>query len=138
MRASGVPDFPDPSASGGFALPTGIDPQSPAFESAQAKCQKLLPGGGFPALGSATHPTAQALVQMLEVSKCMRRHGVAGFPDPTTSIPTHMAGIGTVSDRDGVILVFPRSLDTQSPQFVRAAAACNFPLTNHAQDEPQG
>jgi hypothetical protein len=36
-----------------------------------------------------------------------------------------------VSDIDGVIFVFPASLDTQSQAFTRAAAACQFPLHNH-------
>jgi hypothetical protein len=36
-----------------------------------------------------------------------------------------------ISDIDGVMLVFPATLDTQSPAFTRAAAACQFPLHNH-------
>src|SRR5580658_5024278 len=83
MRKSGVPKFPDPPASGPIRFP--LDPSSPAFEAAQAKCQKLLPGGGP---GSATHPSAPALVQMLKVSKCMRRHGISEFPDPASSVPS--------------------------------------------------
>jgi hypothetical protein len=91
-----------------------------------------MPGGGFPGPGSTTHPSAQALAQMLKVAQCMRRHGISGFPDPTTSIPSNPpAGGGVISDRDGVILVFPARLDMQSPLFVRAAAACGFQLTNH-------
>jgi hypothetical protein len=61
----------------------------------------------------------------------MRRNGVPDFPDPTTTVPAPSAGIGEISDRDGVILVFPRSLDMQSPLFLRAAASCGFQLTNH-------
>jgi hypothetical protein len=39
MRAHGVPNFPDPSSSGAQGgLPAGIDPQSPAFESAARVC----------------------------------------------------------------------------------------------------
>lgn len=51
MRANGVPDFPDPNPGGGFLFQrgSGIDPSSPAFMAAQAKCKKLLPGGGPPA-----------------------------------------------------------------------------------------
>ena len=44
MRSHGVPNFPDPSGGGGFNLNgTGINPQSPSFESAQQRCFKLLP-----------------------------------------------------------------------------------------------
>ncbi len=132
MRSNGVPNFPDPSPSGGFQLSAGIDPSSPLFTTAQAKCQKRTPGGGFPTPGSTTHPSAQALAQMVEVAQCMRRHGSSGFPDPTTSIPSKPpVGGGVISDRDGVILVFPATLDMQSPRFVQAAAACGFQLTNH-------
>lgn len=39
MRAHGVPNFPDPSSSGGQdGLAAGIDPQSPAFQSAARVC----------------------------------------------------------------------------------------------------
>lgn len=51
MRSHGVPNFPDPKASGGgmeLAIPksAGIDPNSPQFKAAQKACQKLLPGQG--------------------------------------------------------------------------------------------
>jgi hypothetical protein len=61
----------------------------------------------------------------------MREHSVYDFPDPTASIPSIRAGLGEISDRDGVILVFPHTIDQQSPVFTRAAAACGFQLTNH-------
>ena len=38
---------------------------------------------------------------------------------------------GVISDIDGVILVFPSTIDEQSPQFTLAAAECAFPLHNH-------
>ena len=46
MRKNGVPNFPDPQ--GGKLIMkqgSGIDPNSPQFQAAQKKCQKLLPGG---------------------------------------------------------------------------------------------
>jgi hypothetical protein len=61
----------------------------------------------------------------------MHSHSIYDFPDPTTSMPKDLSGVGEVSDRGGVIFVFPRSLDTQSSQFTKAAAACNFSPTNH-------
>ncbi len=131
MRANGVPNFPDPNADGGFLFHTGngVDPSSPAFKTAQAKCQKLLPSGPTP--GSTTHPTAQWLAQMVQAAQCMRRHGVADFPDPATTVPSLQGFVGVVSDIEGAIFVFPSTLDTQSPAFTRAAAACRFPLHNH-------
>ncbi len=45
MRAHGVPNFPDPSSSGAQAgPPAGIDPQSPAFQTAARVCGA---GGSF-------------------------------------------------------------------------------------------
>ena len=51
MRSHGVPAFPDPAsgdASSSFAppgsTPAGLDPRSPIFQSALAKCGRLLTG----------------------------------------------------------------------------------------------
>jgi hypothetical protein len=135
MRSSGVPNYPDPKASGGFVLQagSGIDPSSPTFQAAEKKCSKLLPGGGPPAPGTETHPSAQALAQMVKAARCMRAHGVPDFPDPATKVTPlpRGSGGGVISDIDGVILEFPDSIDMQSSAFVRAAAVCKFPLHNH-------
>jgi hypothetical protein len=133
MRSHGVPNFPDPTpgSGGGVQLSigpsSGVNPQSPAFKSAQQSCQKLLPGGG-PGSGP---PSAEAKAQMLKVSQCMRAHGISGFPDPTTSDPTTSpqsspAGSGQVWGRDGVFLAIPNTIDTNSPAFKQAATACKF------------
>ena len=124
MRKSGVPDFPDPTGPGAIKIP--VAPTSPTFGSAQAKCYKLMPGGGPPIAGSATHPSAQALGQMVKVSQCMRRHGVSGFPDPSSMLPSNNSGVRVVTDMQGVILAFPFTLDMWSAAFARAEAACNF------------
>ena len=127
MRSHQVPNFPDPSVGGGggFNLNgTGINPQSSAFESAQRTCFKLLPGGG----PGAHHATAQALAQALQVSACMRRHGVSGFPDPTLkapSIPIRPA-YSIVEDRNGIVLAVPSTISASSPAFKQAATACGF------------
>ena len=124
MRANGVPNLPDPTGGGGIQIPSnsGIDPQSPAFKAAQAKCRKLLPGGG-PSTGP---PSAQAKLAMLKISECMRSHGVTGFPDPTTKLPSSPVGYAEVIDRGGVVLAVPRTIDVQSPVYRQAAAACGF------------
>jgi hypothetical protein len=52
MRSHGYPDFPDPSVQQGQAsvtLPSGIDPDSPQFQSAQRLCGlagQISAGGG--------------------------------------------------------------------------------------------
>jgi len=135
MRANGVPSFPDPSSGGGFRVPTGsaTESSSPTFAAARRKCAKLLPGGGIPGPGAGPPPSAQTVAHWVKVAQCMRRHGVSSFPDPTTTAPSNLLakGGGVISDRDGVILVLPHTLDTQSALFTRAAAACGFQLTNH-------
>jgi hypothetical protein len=80
MRSHGVTGFPDPSAHGGIELTpgSGLNPQSPAFQSAQQSCKHLLPGGGPP----ANVPESTKL-QLLRQAECMRTHGVPNFPDPT-------------------------------------------------------
>jgi len=133
MRSHGITDFPDPSSGGGFIFPASPGMiKSPQFQAAQEACQKYMPPGP----GSGPPPSAQAMAQMLKISQCMRRHGISDFPDPRTSVPPHGlggagAGVGVISDIDGVILVFPSTIDEQSPAFTAAAAACRFPLHNH-------
>ncbi len=85
MRAHGVPKFPDPT--GGRLLikagpGSGLNPGSPAFQSAQQACKSLAPSG-LAAPGSAA--TAQMQAKALRFASCMRSHGVPSFPDPTFS-----------------------------------------------------
>ena len=133
MRSNGVPAFPDPSADGGFQFTpnSGVDPSSTAMKSAQAKCRKLMPGGGPLSPGTTTHPTAHWLALMIKAAHCMRRHGISNFPDPTTTVPPMpTGGRGQISDIDGVIFTFNNTIDPQSPAFARAARTCGFPLHN--------
>lgn len=132
MRAHGLPSFPDPQPGGGFEFRAGggVDPSSPVFKAAQAICLRLLPGGGPPAPGTTTHPSAQWLAKMVAAARCMRRHGVPSFPDPTTTVP-QLPTNGVISDIEGAIFLFPDSIDTQSPAFVHAATVCGFPLHDH-------
>jgi hypothetical protein len=126
MRAHGVPNFPDPTPGGGIQIPdsSGINPQSPAFQSAQTSCGKLLPDGG-PGRG---HPSAQDKAQMLHISECMRGHGISDFPDPTPSPPSNPSRYGLALGRDGVFIAIPKTINTRSPAFKQAAAGCGFPL----------
>jgi len=132
MRANGVPAFPDPSPGGGFEFSpsSGVDPSSPAFRAAQARCRAFMPVGPA-APGTTTHPSAQWLAKMVKAAQCMRRHGISDFPDPTTTMPSLTGFVGVISDIDGVLFVFPATIDTQSAAFRRAANQCGFPLHNH-------
>jgi hypothetical protein len=130
MRANGVPNFPDPSAGGGFVFQSnGVNPSSPVFMAAQAKCRKVLPGGGPPGPGAQTHPSAQTLTKLVRIAECMRQHGVPDFPDPRTSVPSNVdpGTVGEITDFDGAILLFPATMNMQAPAYKQALSACGAP-----------
>jgi hypothetical protein len=78
MRSHGVPGFPDPASQGTF-IPTGIDPNSPQFQSAMRTCHHLLPAGR----GQRTAAQQQQVeISALKIAACVRSHGIPGFPDP--------------------------------------------------------
>jgi hypothetical protein len=109
MRKHGITNFPDPNGQGVITIQSGmgIDPSSPAFTSARAACEKLLPNGGQPTPAQI----AQEQKQMLALSACMRAHGVKDFPDPTNG------GLQ--------IRVHPGSdIDPNNPTFQKAQQAC--------------
>ena len=114
MRSHGVPNFPDPSASGQINVDfayggkdrspasAGIDRMSPQYISADQTCRHLLPGGvPTPAQNQ------QALAKELKFAQCMRSHGVPNFPDPTNAGVVHLIGV-----------------DQNSPQFQSAGKTC--------------
>ena len=109
MRKHGVPNFPDPGASGD--LQVSIPKNSPTFKAAERTCQKLLPNGG------EVSPQEQArhLREALAYAACMRRHGVPRFPDPKTG-PDGGPDFGEIGPSTGVNL--------NSPQFKAAQRAC--------------
>jgi hypothetical protein len=45
MRENGVENFPDPQPGGGIAISpeNGVNPEDPAFQEAEKKCQDLMP-----------------------------------------------------------------------------------------------
>jgi hypothetical protein len=104
MREHGVP----------AGTSSGINPSSPSFKAAKAACAKLLPG------------FAKTKAQMLKISKCMRHHGIARFPDPTLSLPSKSNPARAIA-RSGVILAIPSSINVRSKAFRHAAALCKFP-----------
>lgn len=130
MRSHGLANFPDPkqAAGGGIQISgsqSGMNPQSPAFKSAQQSCRHLLPNGGQP-----THTAQQQqLARMLHTSQCMRAHGITGFPDPTPSPPSNRAGHSAIMSNNGVWLAIPDSIDVHSATFEQAATACNLALS---------
>lgn len=126
MRSHGVVTFPDPTQSGGgiqiSGSRSGMNPQTPLFESAQQSCRHLLSGQGRPPHSDPQ----QALARMLHASRCMRARGIPGFPDPTLSPPSDRAGYSAIMSNGGAWLAIPNSIDVGSPPFGRAATACNL------------
>jgi hypothetical protein len=128
MRTNGVPNFPDPKPGGGagISIPAGTNPAAPAFRAAQAKCQKFMP---LPGSGpdSNTGPSAHTMAKLVKIAQCMRQHGVPQFPDPRTSMPSSPSGFQQITDFDGAILLFPSTINMQSPAYWRALTACGAP-----------
>ena len=109
MRKHGMPNFPDPipTRGGGYGFHVhGVDPQSPAFQSASEACNALVPGG-WQATGQQLSPAQQQ--HWLNWAKCIRAHGVPDFADPSFSgSEVHISGGGPGS----------------SPQLQSAMEAC--------------
>jgi signal transduction histidine kinase len=86
------------------------------------------PPPGLPGTGTRTHPSAQTMAHWRTVAQCMRQHGVSGFPNPTTSMPSSLSRFsGVVADREEAILVIPATIE-QSPAFAQAQSVCDFNL----------
>ena len=120
MRSHGVSSFPDPTSNGGISIQvqpgSGIDPNSPAFQSAQHACQSLLPAGKTS--GGSVSPTVRA--QILRYAACIRAHGVPNYPDPTFN--GNAVNFGNLSG------INPNSPAYQSA--LRACASLN-PINGH-------
>lgn len=106
MRAHGDPSWPDPGPNGAFPNENGsLDKSSPQFKKASAACKALQPGGPAPT------DFQREYQRLRKYSACMRAHGMPDFPDPV--LENH--GVGIKGD-----------VDTKSPQFKRAHAACRY------------
>lgn len=120
MRSHWVPTFPDPGdAGGGIPIPQG---SSPALEAAVRDCRALQPGGAGP-----SQATGQQKAMMLRLSQCMREHGVTGFPDPVSSLPSSPVGLSLVFGLRGAVIAIPNTINPQSPRFKHDAKVCKFP-----------
>jgi hypothetical protein len=122
MRSHGVPNFPDPTATGGinFNVP-GINSSSPSFEAAQTACKNLLPVKSPPAGPPAPHAHAQ----LIQLAKCMRTHGYPGLPDPRPGPPPSNAGFGTAFGLGAYYIGIPDYMKAHSPAFIHALEACH-------------
>ncbi len=112
MRSHGLQSYPDPrfgSDGDGVKVtisPGDVDPNSPAFTSADTACHDLLPDSG--ASGGGTSVTTAERARGLRFAQCVRAHGVPQFPDP---------------DHDGAFDL-PATVDPQAPALTNAMRAC--------------
>jgi hypothetical protein len=112
MRSHGLPNFPDPGSDGRINW-AGIDKASQTFQAAYRSCRALDLGGVVNRQTRAQ--LEQQLRQLLPFAACMRAHGVPTFADPEISPNGHSIAFAVI--------------DTHSPAFARAAAACRGTLS---------
>jgi hypothetical protein len=120
LRGHGVPSFPDPRSGDPLRIPSDISAQSPAFKHAQTACARLEPGGE-----SSGRSSESQRLELLNVARCMRAHGVPDFPDPSSSPPP--PADGNAIGGDGVYLAVGPPVAQRAPAFTRAATACHLP-----------
>ena len=118
MRSHGVPNFPDPGSSGNISIGpnSGVNPKSPAFQSAQQACKRYLPNKGAPPTMSESQRKAA-----FTFAQCMRRNGEPDFPDPTLTTP---AGVTRVLVLRGMVFAIGSGIDPKTPAFRQAASKC--------------
>jgi hypothetical protein len=115
MRQHGVPNFPDPvvrTSPGSQSIGLKVTPSltgSPSFESARKACAGIMPE---PTPAQIAQQQRHELEGKLSFARCMRRHGVNGFPDPTTQ------------GRFTPAMVSAAGIDIRSPAVLAAAKAC--------------
>ena len=132
MRAHGVPNFPDPTRTGGGGLQiqmtpgratvNGVSVNGPAFRSAMSACHSKLPNGRSGGPVSASQRAAA-----LRFSACMRAHGLPSFPDPK------FAGGGVQ-----IALGPGNAINPASPAFNKAQAACGSLIGRAGPGGPKG
>jgi hypothetical protein len=126
MRAHGIAKFPDPGADGNITIQPGLglDPNSDQMKAATEACEPLAPAGANPPGAKKADPQEQQ--RYLAFAKCMRDHGITGYPDPTTRSDGSMS------------LGLPKDIDINSTQFKAAQQACKSLLPDGGQPPGAG
>ena len=118
MRDHGLSSFPDPTMTDHdgqqvayLTATIPVDP-SPAFKNAQNACRSILPS---PINASPTQLAQQRAAReqhLLAFAKCLRKHGVPDFPDPTSQGQLVLE------------MVNAAGVDLHAPTLLAAAKAC--------------
>jgi hypothetical protein len=115
MRSHGVPTFPDPTAQegtfGAMVSSAGIDLGSPTVQAALKACKQYTPTQNVTPAQSAAQKA-----QALQLSQCMRSHGVPNYPDPSSA--TGPGGGAVHLNLNGT------GIDLSSPTVQAAIKAC--------------
>ena len=115
MRSNGVANFPEPQADGGgnfkLTIQRDAEANNPRFQAASRACKHLLPAGRGQDETAQQYQRAQ-IADELSFARCMRRHGLTRFPDPTAQ-----SGLT-------VQMVQAQGIDIHSPAALRIAQAC--------------
>jgi len=110
MRSHGVPNFPDPEldSSGGLVKKPLLESAFNGPPSARAACAHLMPKE---ALGLTPAQQEQHQRRELAFAACMRRHGIADFPDGWGGNVGQLTSAG---------------IDPNSPQLNASLTKCGF------------
>jgi hypothetical protein len=117
MRNNGVTNFPDPhvvvNTPTHVAISVMVNPSitgSPAFKAAQKACRGFLPAPQNTAQQQAMQRARKQ--GLLAFAKCIRGHGIADFPDPTSD--------GRITTQ----MLTAAKIDVHSPAVLTAARSC--------------
>jgi hypothetical protein len=114
MRSHGVPNFPDPTGSGGANKQAVVSALkgagNPEVQAASTACIHV--NGGSPGADQGAAQGQAQTAGMLAFARCMRRRGFPSFPDPTRQ--------GELSPA----MVTAAGIDLHTPAVLRAGLAC--------------
>jgi hypothetical protein len=118
MRNHGVADFPDPvvtQSNGHTNVAIHIseaDGTSPQFKTAQQACRGILPAPSNADLAAQAQQQRIHGQDLVAFARCMRNHGINGFPDPNAQ--------GQLS----LQMIQAAGIDLTAPQVRTAGLAC--------------
>jgi hypothetical protein len=112
MRENGVPEFPDPDASGELTIDgavngSSLDPSTAAWKGAIGSCKDLEPSGFTGHKRSSEQQEAA-----LEFAQCIRENGVEDFPDPAPGQPLVDTNRIPSAARDGGMSILNAAMHT--------------------------
>jgi hypothetical protein len=92
-------------------IPAGVG-NSPNLKAAQIACRGILPQPSKSDLAQQAHDQQVHKEDLLAFTRCLRDHGVNGFPDPNTHGELSLAQVRAAG------------IDLQAPSVKTAALAC--------------